>query len=114
MDHDVEREHAGRHGRGGGRMGPSGVALRLPREDDGGSTGSRASNHTDSVADSDAMTATVVHARKPRGAVEVLTAPFLENILPCNIRDFFDKKEAYLRMCEARDVVLKPFEMMLS
>jgi hypothetical protein len=72
------------------------------------------SNHTDSVADSDAMTATVAHVRKPRGAVEVLAVPFLENVPSCNIRYFFDKEEAYLWMCTARDIVPKPFEMMLS
>jgi hypothetical protein len=64
----------------------------------------------------DATTVTVAHVRKPCGAVEVLTAPFLENVLSCNFRDsdFFDKEEAYLWMCEARDVVPIPFEMMLS
>jgi hypothetical protein len=102
--------------RGGGRMGPNGVAWHLPREDDSGSRRSRASSHTDSVADLDATTVTVAHVRKPCGAVEVLTAPFLENVLSCNFRDsdFFDKEEAYLWMCEARDVVPIPFEMMLS
>jgi hypothetical protein len=102
--------------RGGGRMGPNGVAWHLPREDDSGSRGSRVSNHSNSVADSDATAATVAHVRKPCGAVEVLTAPFLENVLLCclrNIRDFFDKEEAYLQMCEARDVIPKPFELML-
>jgi hypothetical protein len=77
MDRDGEREHAGGRGISSTGMGPSSVALHLPREDDGGSRGSRVSNHSDSVADSDATTATVVHARKPFGAVEVLTAPFL-------------------------------------
>jgi hypothetical protein len=87
-------------------MGPSGVALRLPREDDGGSRGSRASDHSESVADSDATASTVVHARKPHGAVEVLTAPFLENVLLRNIRDFFDKKEAYCTCGCARQGML--------
>jgi hypothetical protein len=45
--------------------------------------------------------------------MEVLTAPFLENVLLRNIRDFFNKEEAYLQMCKARDIVPKPFEMML-